>query len=207
MKTWHVLLATILFGIIGYFTSSSTIEIVSAVSGLLCVWLAARENVWTYPIGLINIAAFMYIFFDAKLYADFTLQIVFAILSVMGWVVWLTKRQGKYIRPTTSLDFQGWTCITISVFIITLIWGSILKTYTDASIPYLDAFIATLSIVAQWLLSKKILQNWYLWIAVDVLSIGMYFYKDLTLIGILYIVFLFNAIYGLYQWRNNYEKA
>jgi nicotinamide mononucleotide transporter len=206
MKTWHVALATVLFGVIGYFTSSSTVELISAVTGLLCVWLAARENIWTYPIGLINIACFMWIFYDVKLYADFTLQIIFAILSVMGWVVWLTKRQGKDVRPTTQLNGSGWSLVAIATVVITALWGVVLQRYTDASIPYVDAFIATLSVIAQWLLSKKVLQNWHLWIAVDVLSVGMYFYKGLNLIGILYIVFLINAIYGLMEWRKSYAK-
>jgi nicotinamide mononucleotide transporter len=206
IKTWQVLLATISFGIVGYFTSSSIIEIISAITGLLCVWFAAKENIWTYPVGFINIACFMIVFYEAKLYADFTLQIFFAVLSAWGWIIWLTKRQGYDVRPTTSLNFKQLAFYSILILIFTAIWGYVLQTYTDASIPYLDAFIAMFSVVAQILLSKKVLQNWYFWIIVDVMSIGMYLYKDLTLIAILYIMFLANAIYGAIKWNGSYKN-
>lgn len=206
LKLWHVGLATVVFGVIGYFTSSNLIEIISAVSGLLCVWLAACRNIWNYPIGFINIAAFMIIFYDAKLYADFTLQIVFAVLGGWGWYIWLTKRRGERVRPTTKLFTYEWIAYGGIVVFLTGLWGYILQTYTDASIPYADAFIATLSVFAQFLLSKKVLQNWYIWITVDVLSIIMYTYKGLDIIAILYGFFLINAIYGAVAWTKEYNK-
>lgn len=194
-----------ILGVIAYFTSSSVIEIVASITGLFSVYLAARENIWYYPVGFINIITFAYIFYDVKLYADFTLQIFFFILCMYGWWVWLTKRKGRAVRPTTSLTNKGWLILFVTVPLFAFAWGYGLSRFTDASIPYLDAFVATTSIAAQYLLSRKIMQNWYLWITVDVLSIGMYAYKGLYTISFTYLVFLLICISGLIAWRKNSE--
>jgi nicotinamide mononucleotide transporter len=186
---------------VAYATNSTWIEVVASVSGLFSVWLAAKENVWYYPVGFVNIVTFAYIFHGVQLYADFMLQLVFFALSVYGWWIWLTKREGRPVRPTTSLTRRGWGILLAAVPIIAVLWGLLLNRYTDASIPYLDAFVATLSMAAQYLLSRKVLQNWYLWIAVDTLSIGMYWYKGLYMISFTYFVFLVICISGLLSWR------
>lgn len=190
---------------VAYFTSASWIEITAAVTGLLCVWLNAKENIWNYPIGYINVACFMWMFWDAKLYADFTLQIFFAVLMAIGWYTWLTKRQGNAVRPTKKIDGIHFGLIVLSILILGGLWGLALHAWTDASIPYLDATIAMASIMAQFLLSRKILQNWLIWIVVDVFSIGMYWYKGLHLTAYLYVMFLLIAIQGYVEWRRNYE--
>lgn len=207
IKAFHLFIVTIVFFAVSYFTSSSIIELISAISGLLCVWLAAKESIWTYPIGMVNIAAFMYIFWGAGLYADFTLQIFFAILSIYGWIFWLTKRGNSNVRPTKKLTLNGWILFIPLIILGSYVWASVnIEIFDNPSIPYLDAFVATLSIAAQIMLSSKRLENWYLWIAVDILSIGMYWYKDLHLVSLLYVFFLINAVYGLISWRREYVR-
>jgi nicotinamide mononucleotide transporter len=179
----------------------------ATLTGLLCVWLTTKENIWCWPIGLINVGCFFVMFYEAKLYADMTLQILFFILSIQGWVVWLTKRQNANVRPTKRLSTRMMLILPIILILATIAWGYVLTHYTDASIPYLDAFIATLSIIAQFLLSSKILENWYVWIAVDVLSVGMYLYKDLYSVAFLYFVFLVLAIIGMISWKKTYSLA
>lgn len=206
INKWHVFIISIIFLVVGYFTSSTAIEIASTVSGLLCVWLAAKENIWNYPIGFVNIACFMFVFYDAKLYADFSLQIFFAILSAYGWIYWLKSKGDRPVKQTQKISLKLSLWMIALVVVGTLAWGFVLKQYTDASIPYADSFIAILSVVAQILLSSKRLENWYVWILVDVLSVGMYFYKGLHVIGILYIVFTINAIYGAIAWHKQYRE-
>jgi nicotinamide mononucleotide transporter len=189
------------------FLSTSMLEMVATLTGLLCVWLTTKENIWCWPIGLINVGCFFVMFYEAKLYADMTLQILFFILSIQGWVVWLTKRQNANVRPTKKLSARMMLILPIILILATIAWGYVLTRYTDASIPYLDAFIATLSIIAQFLLSSKILENWYVWIAVDVLSVGMYLYKDLYSVAFLYFVFLVLAIIGMISWKKTYSLA
>jgi nicotinamide mononucleotide transporter len=203
-KSYQSAVVFLILAAIAYFTNSSWIEIVASVSGLFSVWLAVKENIWYYPVGLVNIITFAYIFYGVKLYADFTLQIVFFILSVYGWWIWLTKREGRPVRPTTSLSRAGWIVLTVVVPINSFIWGMLLTRFTDASIPHLDTFVATLSMAAQYLLSRKIIQNWYLWITVDVLSVGMYWYKELYTISFTYFVFLIICISGLISWKRSF---
>jgi nicotinamide mononucleotide transporter len=193
--------------IIAYYTSSSPLEIVATTTGLLCVWLTARENIWCWPFGLINTTCFFFMFLESKLYADMTLQVVFLLLNIQGWMIWLSKRGGAKVRPTGRM--ASWMLVALPLFTITVTigWGYVLTRYTDASIPYADAFIATLSIVAQILLSSKILENWIFWIIVDVLSVGMYAYKELYLVAFLYLIFLGIAITGLFSWKKEYLLA
>ncbi|NHN29424.1 nicotinamide mononucleotide transporter [Paenibacillus sp. S3N08] len=193
--------------IVAYYTSSSTLELVATTTGLLCVWLTARENIWCWPIGLINTTCFFFMFFESKLYADMTLQIVFFLLNVQGWMIWLTKKAGSKVRPTRRMTPWMWMAAPVFIVVLTIGWGYVLTGFTDASIPYADAFIATLSIVAQILLSNKILENWTFWIIVDVLSVGMYAYKELYAVAFLYLIFLGIAVGGLYSWKKEYLEV
>lgn len=189
------------------YLSASPLEMVATLTGLLCVWLTAKENIWCWPIGLINVGCFFFMFYEAKLYADMTLQVLFFLLSIQGWIIWMTKRDQANVRPTTKVSSKMLMILPITLVVATILWGYVLTNYTDASIPYLDAFIAVLSIIAQYLLSSKILENWYAWIVVDVLSIGMYLYKDLYSVAFLYLVFLLIAISGLIQWNKNIKRS
>ncbi|MGO4541861.1 nicotinamide riboside transporter PnuC [Paenibacillus sp. 2TAB19] len=206
-KTWTMVAALIIMLGIAYYTSTTTLEVVATTTGLLSVWLTAREKIWAWPIGLVNVACFFYMFYEMKLYADMTLQVFFFILSIYGWVIWLTKRNGAKVRPTRRITPRLAGILLVALFAGTGIWGYVLSTYTDASIPYPDAFIAMLSLIAQMLLSYKILENWYCWIVVDVLSVGMYLYKGLNMLAFLYVIFLCIAISGLITWKKQQEVA
>ncbi len=204
MNKWYtMLILTAAMLLVAIYTSSTLLEIVATLTGLLSVWLTARENIWCWPIGLVNVACFFYMFYEAKLYADMTLQVFFFILSIQGWVIWLTKRGTATIRPTRRITWKLGIALGLLLVLVTTRWGYYLTTYTDASIPYLDALVASLSLIAQYLLSSKILENWYCWIAVDVHSIGMYLYKNLNAVAFLYLIFLGIAISGLISWKHH----
>jgi len=204
-KRWTMAGLVVMMLAVAYVTSSTALEIVATLTGLICVWLTAREHIWAWPIGLVNVACFFYMFWEVKLYADMMLQVIFFILSVYGWVVWLTKRGAAKVRPSTRI--KGRTVLLLIVFLVAVSggWGYLLSQYTDASIPYADAFIATLSLIAQFLLSSKVLENWYCWLLVDALSIGMYAYKELYLLAVLYVVFFCIAAMGLYSWKKQWK--
>lgn len=200
-KTWTFVALFIGMVAIAIYTSSTAIEIVATTTGLLCVWLTAKENIWSWPIGLVNVGCFFVMFWEAKLYADTMLQVFFFILSVYGWIIWLTKREGTKVRPTRKITRKLTFILCVFLVVMTLLWGYVLHTYTDASIPYADAFIATLSLIAQYLLSSKVLENWLIWMAVDVMSVAMYTYKDLYTVAFLYLIFLFIATAGYVGWK------
>jgi nicotinamide mononucleotide transporter len=168
--------------------------------------MTAREHIWAWPIGLVNVGCFFFMFWEAKLYADMTLQVFFFVLSIYGWVVWLTKREGAKVRPTRTITWRLSVVLGLLLITVTLIWVYVLKHFTDASIPYADAFIATLSLLAQYLLSSKVLENWLCWVAVDVLSIAMYFYKGLNGVAFLYVIFLIIAAAGYISWKRELQS-
>lgn len=208
MNKWYTMpILMIAMLVVAYYTSSTPLEIVATTTGLLSVWLTARENIWSWPIGLVNVACFFYMFYEVKLYADMTLQVFFFFLSVYGWIIWLTKRGGGKVRPTKRISIRLAVTLAILLVAATGGWGYVLERFTDASIPYVDAFIATLSVIAQYLLSSKVLESWYGWIAVDVLSIGMYAYKGLGALTFLYVIFLGIAIAGLLGWKQQFERS
>jgi nicotinamide mononucleotide transporter len=197
---------TILFELIGY--PVSFVEFAGALSGLVSVYLAARSNIWTWATGLVNVTCFFLIFYQVQLYSDMFLQAYFFAASVYGWAVW--NRQDKNTaNPITLLSNKQRGLIGILVLISTIGLGYLISNIhlylpavfvKAASFPYLDTFIAVLSILATLLLARRVLENWILWIIVDILSIGLYAAKGVMLISIEYFIFLCIASFGFYNW-------
>lgn len=192
---------------ISWLISPDPVQIIAAISGLACVWLVARENIWNYPIGIINIIALIVSFYTVQLYADFTLNIIFFALNVYGWYYWLTNRGNLKVRQTRNIT-KAELIWSIAIIVIgTPIWGYIFDNFFGAALAYADSFVMVASLIAQWFLSKKVLQHWYFWIAVDVIAIPIYFIKDLPLIAILYIVYLGICVNGLIGWKKELKNS
>ena len=187
-------------GLVAWKTSSGWLQIAGAISGLLSVWLVARENIWNFPVGLVNVVLFFVMFVGARLYADATLQVFFFVLTAWGWYFWLAKRGTASVKPTERAGVRESIILGVITVIGTVAWGLLLTRVRDP-FPYLDAFTAIVSVIAQYWLSKKVFENWVLWIGVDVLSIGMYIGKHLDLTAGLYAVFLGIAIMGYVTWK------
>lgn len=187
----------------------STIEILGAVTGLLCVWLTAKERLSSFPFGIANIFVFAFMFYEAKLYADFMLQLMFFLpLTLYGWYVWVSgDKNSRSVAVTRDIKSNEVAYLAVAGLAAATLWAWVLDKYTDAAVPWLDAPLAVASIIAQLLLSRKVLQNWLVWIAVDVFSIGMYAYKELYITSGLYAVFLCIAIKGYLDWRREPQYA
>ncbi|MFC0187276.1 nicotinamide riboside transporter PnuC [Fictibacillus aquaticus] len=186
----------------------TNIELWAAVTGLACVFLAARENIWSYPIGIINVILFMVMFYQVQLFPDVTLQIIFLVLSIYGWYVWLTgPKNVKDVRKTRGMTVKEIVVTILVLALVTPVTGWLYHEYSaavfgsDAALPFVDSFILVASILAQWFLSKKVIQTWFLWIAVDLVAVPLYFSRGLTITAVLYIFFLANAVYGYLAWR------
>ena len=180
----------------------TNIEVWGAVTGFLCVFLAARENMWSYPFGIINIVLWIKMFYDVQLYADVTLQCIFLVLTIYGWVHWKTGFANlKDVRKTERLSWNSLAGFVGAVIIVTPIFGLIYKHFTNAALPFADSFILVASLVAQRLLSGKYIDNWIFWIMVNIVAVPTYFSRGLFITGCLYIVFLANAFYGYYSWK------
>jgi len=184
----------------------SMTETLGFLSGVVCVWLIVKENVWNWPVGIANNIFYVVVFGRARLFADMSLQFVYIALGCLGLYRWLYG--GKELDGLRIIRIDAKTAILLSIFIMAVV-GALtiyLRRVQDAA-PFLDACTAVLSICAQYLLTKKILENWWLWIVTDAISVGLYLYKSLTLTAVLYLVFLAMCITGLIQWRRTLRGA
>ncbi|RNI32994.1 nicotinamide riboside transporter PnuC [Rufibacter immobilis] len=178
-------------------------EVVGVVTGLLCVWLAARQNIWTFPIALISVLLYIVIFYKARLYADMGLQVMFAVLNFYGWYMWLHKDKQRVERPVSRMTSRQWGWLLLFVPVFTLGLGSYLHHNTDADLAYWDASTTAVSLGAQWLMSRKKLENWLIWLVVDAVYVPIYIYKELYPTAGLYLLYLGLAWWGYLDWKKS----
>ncbi|MCH8620828.1 nicotinamide riboside transporter PnuC [Undibacterium sp. TS12] len=180
--------------------STSLLELISFALSVVTVALNIRQLHWSWLFSILSSALYAIVFFDARLYGDMGLQFVFILVSVWGWVNWL-RGNDQYERLQVTLlsshDRFGFLGIMVIAFVV-LSW--FLKTFTDTDVPYADGFLTAGSLLGQVLLSRKKLENWHVWIVVDVLYVALYIYKGLMLTAILYAIFVVMAIMGLRAW-------
>lgn len=173
----------------------------SAVAcSILGVWLMARRWMLAWPVGLVSVALYALVFADARLYSDALLQGVFAGFLVYGWASWHRQAQqdGQIaIVPLARAALLRDLGIGVAAGVAL---GALMHTYTNAALPWLDAMLATLSLVAQWWQARRHVATWWLWIALDVVYVGMYLIKELHVTAALYVVFVGLAVMGLRAW-------
>lgn len=184
----------------------SPLEIIGVIFGLLSVYFSVKQNIWTWPTGIISVSAFGFLFFEIKLYADVCLQIFFLWSCIQGWYFWLHGGKNRSELKISLLNVQQRILILFGVFACVLLIGFLFSKLTDAALPYLDSTASGMSVVSQLLMMRKKLDHWYLWIIVDILSVGIYIYKEVYLTAGLYVVFLILCISGLIEWRKETAK-
>lgn len=185
----------------------NVLEVVGSMLGIVSVWLTVRQNVWCWPIGILMVTLYILIFARAQLYADAGLQFVYVVVQFYGWYEWLhggDQRQqlAVSVAPTPLLVQLG----ALGV-VGTAALGYALNRWTDQALPYFDSAVAVYSLIAQWMLARKLLQNWLVWIGVDVLASGVYAAKELYATTGLYIVFLGLAAAGFREWKRSLRKT
>jgi nicotinamide mononucleotide transporter len=179
----------------------SLLEITAVVFGFLCVWFTIRENIWCWPTGLIQVTLYIFIFFEAKLYSDVILHVVYIFMNIYGWYFWLHGGQNRQEARVTRMS-PIWLFYTAALTLAAMFGlGYFMASRTDASFPYGDAFTTAFSLSAQWLMSRKKIESWHFWIAVDCVAIYIYAVKGLHLTAGLYTAFLFMAMAGLLRWQ------
>ncbi|MEA2168754.1 MAG: nicotinamide mononucleotide transporter [Solirubrobacteraceae bacterium] len=182
--------------------ATSVAEVLGFLSGAACVWLVVRQNVWTFPLGAINAVLFGILFFAAGLYADGSLQIVYLVLQVFGWYAWLRFGPAQtQLRVTTASRAVVMTTAA-GVALGTVVLTYVLRAVDDTA-PFWDALTTAMSLGAQTLLSYKKLENWWLWIAADIIYIPLYVSKGLVLTSLVYVIFLGMCVAGLVEWRRH----
>lgn len=184
------------------------VELAGTIASLICVWLAVKQNIWTWFWGAIGVACFGPLFYHYQLYSDAGLQILFFLpMQALGWYWWMSK------GPTADNDLPvrslNWRWLSLGLVVMGFVaWlnGFIMANYTDASFPYVDALTTWMSIFAQIWMVKKILESWALWVAMDAIAIYVYYAKELYVVSGLYAVFFVLASMGFVAWYKSWRQ-
>jgi nicotinamide mononucleotide transporter len=178
----------------------NSFEIIAALFGVVSVYLSVRQNIWSWPTAIVNVGMYIFVFFRSRLYADTGLQVVYVVLNFYGWYQWLYGGKNRTELPVSRTSAKLGAILVVIGAASTAIMGTFLGHTADV-LPYMDALTTSTSLVAQWMMTKKLLENWIIWVAVDVVYIGMYIYKDLYVTSGLYAVFLVLSIMGYLEWK------
>jgi nicotinamide mononucleotide transporter len=198
----------------------SYLEFIGTILNLWSVWLVMRNSIWTWPVGNVAVILFGFLFYQIQLYSDLVEQVYFLITGFYGWWAWFhfrhfNKTTGKKELPVTYSSQRGNIVCLIIVVVGTVAMGYTMghihlyfpKLFSEAaSFPYLDAFTTVMSFAANLLMAHKKIQCWYLWIAIDIIGIGLYLIKGVVFVAFLYVIFLILASKGLSNWRKIYKQ-
>ncbi len=208
---------SIFFTILNY--PMSYLEFFGTVAGAIAVWISARANVWSWPIGIINVVLLFFLFYQVQLYPDMFLQVFFLITNILGWWRWLHPKKGEEDKKhelKISFLSHAWRAASAGIIVAgTFVMGiaaSNLHSWfpnlfnKPSAYPFLDSFVTVTSIVAQyWMLQKKV-ECWVFWILADMVATYLYFAKEVKFLGLEYLVFCFIALMGLVVWRKEHRS-
>ena len=184
----------------------SILEWIAAIAGAVSVYLSARENIWSWPTGIVNVGLYIIVFERTGLYSDMGLQVVFLILSIYGWYEWLYGGKNRTELTVSRATSRDWLISMPIAVVFWIVLAHLTERLPGVALPYLDSGLATLSLVAQWMMTRKLFENWVLWIIVDVIYVPMYVYKHLPVTAALYVGFLVLAVMGLRAWWRSYKQ-
>ena len=185
--------------------AQNSLEVTGVITGILCVYLTAKNIIWNWPFAIVSVAVYIVIFFEAKLYADMGLQFYFLAMNIYGWYFWSRKPKTKEKVPVIRITQKEIILSIIGVILFTAILGFVLTQKTDAAFPFVDSFCTACSLIAQVLLARKVLENWLIWVFVDVIYVIVYTAKNLHLTAGMYALYLIIAALGYRDWRRDYR--
>ncbi len=189
--------------------SGNYVEVLGVITSLVYLYFSVRQIIWLWPFGIISSALFILIFFNGKFYADMGLQVYYVGVSIYGWIYWSRggiSRNEKSSLPVCRISRQLALVLSVTGIVIMLGIVYILKNFTDSDVPWGDGFTTAGSIVATWMLARKVLEHWLVWIFVDSVAAGLYFYKGLYPSFLLYLIFTIIAVIGYYHWKRSLSE-
>lgn len=184
-------------------TLKTLIEVPAVLAAFLNIYLAARASMWNWLFGIFAVILYGFIFYQTRLYGDMTLQAVYLFFQFYGWYEW--KRGGPHatLLSITRMPKKQYYILGAILCVLYIVFYFILSRYTNSTTPYVDAFTTALALIAQWMMCKKWLENWILWIVMDVISLYMYAYKHLYLTTVLYAIFIILCVMGYREWKRS----
>ena len=194
-----------LSNVASYFISSPW-ELIGAASGLLCVWLIIRENIWNWPVGLAYALVSLLVFYNARLYADLVLHVFYVFMNGYGWYYWLRGAgargsEGRLVVARLSMRSASLLGVATVIGIIAMGW--LFDYYTDADLAYWDSTTTVMSFAAMWMAAHKYIENWFVWLVVDVLATGIYIFKGIWPYAVLYGLYIPMAVWGWMAWSRS----
>lgn len=189
--------------------SGNYIELLGFIFGLLYIIFSIKQNIWCWPVGFITSALYIYVFFVSKFYADMGLQVYYLLVSIYGWYNWMFGARSKKQDDLriSKIKLRPGIYLTIVAILLFGVISFILVNYTDSELPYWDSFTTAASFVATWMLAKKIIEHWIIWVVVDFVSLGLYIYKGLYPTVILFAVYTILAILGYLEWKKELKRV
>ena len=186
---------------------SSCLEAIAVLFGIVSVYLSTRENIWSWPTALINVALFFALFLKSGLYSDTGLQVVYFALSIYGWYGWLYGGAGRTAISVSQASTRTWITVGGIGVVMWGVLGAVTSRLPGTALPYVDAATTTISLIAQWMMTRKLIENWLIWIAVDVVYVGMFLFKGLYLTAFNYGIYLLLAVVGYVAWKRSLAAA
>ena len=182
------------------------VEIVGAILSLIYLYLSIKEKVSLWFFGIISSIFYIVIFFQTKFYADMSLQFYYVIISIYGWIIWKSgEKENKKELPVTRMSKRLFLNLIVATILIYIVYYLVLSRFTDSTIPKADSLVGALSIIGTWMLARKLIENWFVWIVADGLCVGLYIYKGLYPTVILFIIYTFMSVVGYLQWKKSIE--
>ena len=184
---------------------SNKIELLGAILGILYIIFSIKQNIFTWPTGLLTSALYIVVFFKSALYAAMSLQVYYVFISIYGWYFWLKGKNDnnnsalpvQMIKKKLWMKIGAFSILTYSLILL------ILLNFSDSDVPYMDSLTTSFSIVATWMLARKYIEHWLIWIFVDLVSTGLYIYKNLWPTVVLFIVYTVMAFIGYFEWKKD----
>jgi len=180
------------------------IEIVGAILSLIYLYLSIKQKVTLWLFGIVSSLFYVVVFFQTKFYADMSLQFYYIVISVYGLINWKQREQSpKNELPATTISKRLILYLIFGTGLVYLAYYYVLANFTDSTIPKADSLVGALSVVGTWMLARKLIENWLVWIVADGLCVGLYIYKSLYPTAVLFVIYTVMAIVGYYQWKKN----
>src|SRR4030095_3429683 len=184
---------------------TSWLEFIAVIAGIASVIYSRKENILVYPVGMINTGIFVFIYVTHGLYADASVNFYYTVMSIIGWVMWSRKADGKAILSITASSVKDWINSFIFFFSCWIVLYFLLSRFTDSTVPVADSFTSAAAYTGMWLMNRKKLKNWTWWIITDLASVPLNFYKHLVFTSFQYLVFLILATMGYISWRKKIQ--
>ena len=191
--------------------NTSLIEFIAVIAGIISVWFSRKENIWVYPIGLINTIIYIYLSFKFHLLGEATVNFYYTVMSIYGWILWSKKTlQHEHVVTISTSSVKEWRnqLLFFAFFYVTIFFAlSYLKReFAPGAIPWADALASATAFTGMWLMARKKVESWYWWIVTNIASIPLYFVKGLVFTSVFYFVLFVMAVFGLFEWSRRANK-